>query len=67
MIRKFYSNSPLKKGDKGGCKDDMPEIGSLSRRKNQETTPPPPLIRGNLPQNSGYLPCPAGFMGKGQG
>jgi hypothetical protein len=56
MIRKIISNSPLEKGDKGGCEEDM-------EGENKKQPPPPPLLRGNISSTPRYLSRSAGLMG----
>jgi hypothetical protein len=54
-----FVNSPLEKGDKGGCEAEM-------EKETKKQPPPPPLLRGNFPTDSHRCPCPAGLMGKDQ-
>jgi hypothetical protein len=46
MKRNFFINSPLEKGDKGGCEPEVGAIISGNGRRNQETTPFAPFIKG---------------------
>lgn len=64
--RNFFINSPLGKGDKGGCKSEMLEIDALSRRRTKKQPPPPPLLRGNFAANFDSFLCPEGLMDKDQ-
>jgi len=57
--RNFIINSPLEKGDTGGCEAEREE-GS------QKQPPSPPLLRGNISGIFRYCFCPAIHMGNGQ-
>jgi hypothetical protein len=59
MRSRDFRNSPLKKGDKGGCEDDM-------EKEIKKQPPPPPLLRGNISPNSGHISCSAGLTGYSQ-
>jgi len=58
-VEKDFRNSPLEKGDKGGCK-------AYNEEESKKQPPPPPLLRGNLSTTSLRFPCPAGLMGNVQ-
>jgi hypothetical protein len=63
MKKDSFVNSPLKKGDKGGCE---PEVGALSSgngRRNQETTPSAPFIKGEFFHRFPSLPVSSGTYG----
>jgi hypothetical protein len=66
MKRNLLINSPLKKGDKGGCEPEVGALSSRNGRRNKRQPPPPPLLRGNISEILLYCPCPAVFMGKDQ-
>jgi hypothetical protein len=66
MRRRDFSNSPLEKGDKGGCEAEVGALSSRNGRRNQETTPSAPFIKGEFSANPDLFPCPAGLMGKDQ-
>ena len=59
MRSRDFRNSPLKKGGKGGCEDDM-------EKESKKQPPPPPLLRGNISPNSEHIPCSAGLTGYSQ-
>ena len=59
MRRIYLIDSPLEKGDKGGCEAALEEI-------NKRQPPPPPFLRGNISEILCFFPCPAGLMGKAQ-
>jgi hypothetical protein len=48
MKRNFLINSPLEKGDKGGCEPEVGALSSRNGRRKQKTTPSAPLLRGNI-------------------
>jgi len=53
----FFINSPLEKGDKGGCESEMEE-------ENEKQPPAPPFLRGNISEILRYCQCPAILKGK---
>jgi hypothetical protein len=59
MKRNFFINSPLEKGDKGGCE-------AKTEEETKKQPPPPPLLRGNISTDSHLFPCSAVLMGKDQ-
>jgi hypothetical protein len=46
MKRNFLINSPLEKGDKGGCEPEVGALSSRNGRRKQKTTPSAPFIKG---------------------
>ena len=55
--RNFLYNSPLEKGDKGGCETEM---------KRKKTTPYAPFIKGEYFTDLRYCLYPAELIGKDQ-
>ena len=66
MKRNLLINSPLKKGDKGGCEPEVGALSSRDGRRNKKQPPPPPFLRGNISEILRYCPCPPVLMGKGR-
>lgn len=58
MTRIYFSNSPLKKGDKGGCEEAI-------KGENKKQPLPPLFLRGNSLANYRHLLCQARLGGKG--
>ena len=50
MRRRDFSNSPLEKGDKGGCEAEAIGLSRRNEEENKKQPPPPPFLRGNVPE-----------------
>jgi len=50
------NNSPLEKGDKGGCGVQVNALSGSNGRRKQDTTPSAPFIKGEFFQSFRPLP-----------